>query len=277
MRRHTKIRFTVLTLFFLVIPLFSLSLHAQTAEENTVAAIYDALRTGDFTTARLRADSALASYFSFSAPSLAEIHTLRALIYDYGGNEREVTNHFTLALQLDPQVRLDPLFFSPKLQQMLERLRQQQADNAIRSGSNDLPAAEIRYISVQDPRVAAALRSLLLPGWGQLYKNQKTRGYLFLGLASGLAIATAATHFARDDAEKKYHRSRDPVAVSALYKDFERLHIARNNLALATGIVWAAAFLDALVVLPKTDKFALRPTSTPGLALRISLPFPARR
>ncbi len=210
--------------------------------------IYDALRQADFRLAAARADSALAVYHRFQPKMLAEVHALRALLFDYQDAEEEVRNHFLLALELDPDLQLDPLFFSPKLQDMLQKLKDDRRDG--NSVAADIGRPTIRYLPMPDPRVEAALRSLVLPGWGQWKKGQKTRARLFFVSTVGLATATAAAHLLRRRAEQRYLSARRLDEISSRYEAFNRYHKLRNNLAAATAFVWLLNFADALIVRP---------------------------
>ena len=242
---RTKIIFSVLLI--LVINTAP-ALVAQEKQAPIIAKIYSALRDANYPLAVSRTDSALANYYRFAPAELAKIHTLRALLYDYSGNKAEVSRQFQLALELDPSVELDPLFFSPQLQKLLQDLKTQlsKAGPSKQPQNNDLGQPQIRYLTVADPRIAAAKRSLVLPGWGQFYKGHKRRGYLFAGGTAGLAVATLTVHLLRQRAERDYLAAKDANTIQTRYDTFNRYHKLRQNLALITGLVWMGNFIDAL-------------------------------
>ena len=105
---------------------------------------------------------------------------------------------------------------------------------------------ETRYVTLPDPRVSAAWKSLLLPGWGQRFKGQTTKGRLLTISAAVLASATIATHILRRQAEQSYPDANEDNVV-AKYDTFHRYHILRNNFALSLGVVWGVSVLDALL------------------------------
>ncbi|RMD97940.1 MAG: hypothetical protein D6814_08565 [Calditrichaeota bacterium] len=255
--------------------LFLPSLWAQDAASQSLNKIYDALRRADYATAAARTDSALANYFKFTPPQLAKIHALRALLYDFEGKSAAVAQHFQLAIELDPNLQLDPLFFSPKLQKLLTDLKSQNPANSESTNDKaDIVQPEIRYVTVPDPRIGAAWRSLLLPGWGQLHKGQKKRGLFIAGITAGLATATITFHILRQRAERNYLAATDPNVILSRYQKFNRYHKARQNFAIATGLVWLAGFMDALLVpAPNlSSKIGLAPQLSPraqSLSLRI--------
>jgi tetratricopeptide (TPR) repeat protein len=217
------------------------STQAQSVSTTRAAEIKRALQRADFQTAAELADSAIAHFREYLPAQLAEIHSFRALVFFEQGNSERAEEHLALALQLDPDLQLDPIFFSPQMQQRLEELRPKIVT------LNPAAAPTTRYIVVADPRIAATWRSLLLPGWGQRFKGQKNKGRIFSITVAALAGATLTGHLLRSHAEKEYLRASENDVV-AKYDTFNRYHQLRNNLALSLGVVWSAAVLDAFIV-----------------------------
>ncbi|MDZ7360339.1 MAG: hypothetical protein ONB46_06385 [candidate division KSB1 bacterium] len=245
--------------------------HAQSGSAHPAGEIKQALQQAQFQLAADLADSAIASFREYTPNQLAEVHALRALVFFEQGNLTRAEEHLALALQLQSDLQLDPVFFSPQIRQRFEALRLKILI------PNQSPSPAVRYVIVPDPRLEAAWRSLLLPGWGQRFKGQTSKGRLFSLATATLAAATITTHVLRERAEQKYLTAGEKEQIAARYDTFNRYHLLRNNLALALGTVWAAAVLDALIVRvePKSEKVGVVPlfnveTSTAGLALKIS-------
>lgn len=257
---------------FVAIVSVSALLYAQTGAANRAAEIKRALQQAEFQIAAALADSAIAHFREYAPAQLADIHALRALVFFEQGNNKRGEEHLALALQLDPNLQLDPIFFSPQIRQRLEELH----PKIVALGKANVPA--VRYIVVPDPRLEAAWRSLLLPGWGQRYKGQKTKGRLFSIAAVTLAGATITSHILRERAEKRYSEASEETEIKSRYDTFNRYHLLRNNLALALGVVWGAAAMEALIVRvePQAEKLGfvpslhLRPTSA-SLSMQFSL------
>ena len=227
----------------LLIASLSVFAYGQSGEEHGSQAIKAALQRADWQTAATLADSALAHYREYSTLELAEIHSLRALVYFEQAEASSAQAHLALALQPDPNLVLDPIFFPPQMQSMFEKLK----PKILTLPSADVP---LRYVFTPDRRVGGAWRSLVVPGWGQMYKGEKRRGRIFAIAAGVMAGATLATHFLREQAEADYRKAGE-TEVGGAYDKFNRYHILRNNLALGLGIVWSAAVLDALIKPPK--------------------------
>jgi hypothetical protein len=113
----------------------------------------------------------------------------------------------------------------------------------------------------------AVLRSLVLPGLGQYYKDQLTKGLLFTSAAVGagiyIFINEKARRSAMDDYEEAYARYRDATSLSELYSSYDDLVLAANEaidkrksrdkgLYILAG-VWALNLIDAAVGWPSTE------------------------
>ena len=114
----------------------------------------------------------------------------------------------------------------------------------------------------------AAVRSLVIPGWGQRYGGQKSKGFLFHLLAAG---SVTAYLIADHDFDKKYDRFQQredafdsASAAGAGYADMERLYgelvdaqqkaydaeeVRRVTIGVVAG-VWALNLIDALFFFP---------------------------
>ena len=116
-------------------------------------------------------------------------------------------------------------------------------------------------------RLKAIARSLIVPGWGQAYAEQKTKGYVFGTLALG-AVGTylvAEKHFQdRKDAYDQLLHVWDSTAAHGSIDDLRRMkfyldkaqnsaydaeNVRRGTIGAVIG-VWSLAFLDAMFFFP---------------------------
>lgn len=106
-------------------------------------------------------------------------------------------------------------------------------------------------------------RSFLLPGWGQLYRGHKKRGYVFMGASAVLAAAWFATDISYRSAYNTYRGTRlsdlqlgQPIAGTdsdAFTQNFERVESRAGRANLVLGLlaaVWLSSILDHLVIGP---------------------------
>ena len=117
----------------------------------------------------------------------------------------------------------------------------------------------------------AAGRSLLLPGWGQLYRGHKKRGYGFMGASAALAAVWFAADRSYHSAYKTYRKTRRndlnlaqrgaDAGTDAFTQNFERAQSRANRANLALGLlaaVWVSGVLDHLVIGPAQVSLVVR-------------------
>lgn len=269
MRSHASHKAKQPRASFLLVFIFAAAAFAQTDTVDRAKEIQRALQRADYQFAQSLADSAIANFKQYAPLQLAEIHTLRALVALEQNQIAIADAHFMSALQLAPEIQLDPIFFSPTLQARFEELRAKlpKAETQVR--------VETRYVIVPDPRLKAAGKSLVLPGWGQRAKGRHTRGLIFTTASATLAAATLTSHVLRASAEDKY-RNADSENVTQRYGTFNRRHLLRNNLALSLGLVWSVNVFDALLSPTTPITVGVRPPHSPSsntLLLAVTVAF----
>lgn len=216
----------------------------------------------EYDEAAARARSALARFEAFTPDQLVRLHTTLGLILYARSNELEASEQFRAALSLDPELTLDPLFVSPVTLAFFEDTK------ATLTRENDTaaqdPVPTIRYIRLEDPRPAATWRSALLPGWGQRYKGETTKGWILTGLATATAAGTLTAHLQYEQAREAYLAETDPARVAERADTQNRWYNTRGALALGMTAVWLYAAADAVLtggpVEPAPTALQLRPT-----------------
>ncbi|MDR1695639.1 MAG: DUF5683 domain-containing protein [Endomicrobium sp.] len=89
----------------------------------------------------------------------------------------------------------------------------------------------------------ASLRSALLPGWGQMWNEQETKGWIVLGL---FAVSVAGAFYFNGEAYESYDKYEQESLVSgSYYKDYEdNYQISQICSYVAIG-TWLYAVIDA--------------------------------
>lgn len=248
---------------------------AQPDAAGLLRAMQDAYARFDYETAEQRAREALDAYDALSPDHLVQVHTTLGLLLHARNEPLEAEEHFAAALSLDPDLALDPVLVSPKTLEFFDEVR---ARRALSDPAGREPS--VRYVRVYDPRPAATLRSLAVPGWGQLYKGERAKGWVLVGAWGALAGGTVAAHVIRAGARQEYLDATNPDEVAARYDTFDAWHRARGALALGAAAVWAYAALDALALGGGRDgaadaqAYAVEPFGESGaLGVRVRVPF----
>jgi len=114
----------------------------------------------------------------------------------------------------------------------------------------------------------AAMRSLLLPGWGQLYSEKNISASIWAGSESALTLGILISLFKYDEAvknfksnEQSYNNTDDEKEIAYFRKQAEinhDNHIMFNNLIItfvaATSTGWLANSIHAWIVGPRPNK-----------------------
>ena len=249
--------------------LLSLSAPAALAQSSDpaglVAAMRDAAARLDTDTAEARAREALAQFDRLSPDQLVEVHALLGVILHARDEPVEARRQFEAALSLNPDLSLDPVLVSPVTLAFFAAIR-----DAVSRTDGPVAPGVVRYVRVPDARPGAALRSLVLPGWGQVHKGETARGRVLAAAWGAGAAATVGAHLARAQARRRYLDAGTSAEAEARYPAYNRWHRARTGLALGMAAVWAVAVVDALARPQPTPAVALRP-AVDGLSLRVRL------
>ncbi len=107
-------------------------------------------------------------------------------------------------------------------------------------------AAEINYhvfeLTSHSP-ANAAIRSGIIPGWGQYFNNERVKGSVLFLATLGAVVASVHLH---NSAEKSYD---DYQALgqkdSSLYDDYERAYTGSIVLGSAAAVLWLVGIWDA--------------------------------
>ena len=99
----------------------------------------------------------------------------------------------------------------------------------------------------------AALRSLLLPGWGQISTGQKTKGYIFMGVVAGSLGFLGYSHAAYFQAQSNYKDATDPATAMTAYDDYNKSNSMKNISYIVLAVAWAGNVADAYFLSPRSS------------------------
>ncbi|HEX8297740.1 MAG TPA: hypothetical protein VF594_01155, partial [Rubricoccaceae bacterium] len=170
---------------------------AQPAQD-LLRAVREATERLDYATAEERAREALADYSAFSPGELAELHTTLGVLLAARAEDADARTQFAAALSIDPSRTLDPVLVPPRTVALFESVR----ETAV-IGAPAAPAV-LRYVVLPDPRAGAALRSAVLPGWGQIHRGDRGRGIAFAAVVGTAAGGAIGAHLAYGAARDRY-------------------------------------------------------------------------
>ncbi len=92
----------------------------------------------------------------------------------------------------------------------------------------------------------AAIRSAILPGWGQCFNGQKIKGYIIGGL-TGLTLCSSVLMY--NEAQKTYDKYLTKgVKDDPLYEEYSKQIDQTNILIFLTVSLWTYSVIDAYLV-----------------------------
>jgi|WetSurMetagenome_2_1015567.scaffolds.fasta_scaffold1003127_1 hypothetical protein len=125
----------------------------------------------------------------------------------------------------------------------------------------DLYAREATYNFNSQTPSNAALRSLMLPGWGQFFNNQPTKGYIFAG-AAVLAVGGAFMMYSKANSTYSDYETK---RTATLYDDYTSQVDTANLFVYAAAAIWVVNIFDAYMSAPSEAEGACLPNK--GFAL----------
>lgn len=207
-------------------------------------------------------DSLIANPTDMTIPQIARLHVWKGFALVGMGQRTRARTEFAVALELDPNIELNPLEVSPKI---IDEFRQATSSLSADAASDDT-TFQSRYLVLKDERPLAAVQSLLLPGWGQWNMGRRYRGIVF-GTA---AIAMATGYFVSGEKERdaRHDYLRAPASdIEDRYDDYDLWYKTHRAFGYGVAATWILGILDVLLG-PTTDiRVSASPTET-----RISIP-----
>lgn len=107
--------------------------------------------------------------------------------------------------------------------------------------SVSLVSAEETYNFNSKSPMNAAVRSLILPGWGQFFNEQPTKGLIFAG-AELIAIGTA---FMMSSSANSAYSDYETQRTTALYDDYSSKIDTANMFVYLAAAIWMGNVVDA--------------------------------
>lgn len=225
---------------------WALCLQAASAQSQPVDSLLTQMRQAyeqlDYQRVQDRAAAVLASTDSLSPEQLIEVHTVLGVVGYSTGNEAEARRQFEAVLDIAPELLLDSAKYSPKILDFFEDVKSDRNRAAV-----PVDSVEVRYVSLQDPIPAAAVRSLILPGWGQIYKGQRTKGGVFIGLWGTAATGLIASEIVYIHYARAYDKALTTEDSIRLYDRKNTWFKVRNIVGLGAAAVWLYSYLDTVL------------------------------
>jgi hypothetical protein len=237
-------------------------MHAQSSVDSVFRVVDSLYTSGAYSRVELAARRLLENEMLGDSVSLvAEQWLAFALVAE--GEPALAREHFARILRRRPQYTLDPALTSPKILAVFN-----EAQGSFR-------AAKTQGVDRQAlPEVSLpggiTYRTILFPGWEQLYRGRTTVGAVFLSAGVAALGAGVVLDFVRRSAREDYLAATAPEEIESKYQRYNRA---------SRGEGWAFGSFAAIYLLSEVDVFThASPLSlqvagpgSPGLRLSLSL------
>jgi len=177
-----------------------------------------------------------------STKQLSYIHQYLAFSFFNIGQTDSARVHFLSLLSINTDIKLNPLETSPKIIDFFDQIK----NDFTEINTQKMFISYPEYIFVEDKRPDAAWRSAILPGWGQFYKEQPTRGYIFGGAFLTSAAILGVSIVNENKYKDSYLNSTDLDEISNTYDKYNNWSKIRQVSTYSTIGIWLLSFADAL-------------------------------
>ena len=104
-------------------------------------------------------------------------------------------------------------------------------------------ACQVKADLSDDTPINAAIRSALIPGWGQAFNEQPAKGWVVLG---AFAVTTVSAFYFNEQANRNYKDYKNlGIAGGPLFDDYERNYNLSQAFTIAAIAVYAFGIVDA--------------------------------
>ncbi len=214
--------------------------HAQSLDSLRIAA-QTAVEEGRFEEAELTALRGLRS--AEAVDDLAEIPFRVVLATIYVAREQQgfALAEFRRIIAINPAFDMDPVLTSPKIITVFGQAKREYVEQV-------MSQPEAFRLPEADAKLSASWRSAMLPGWGQMYKQQKVKGTMF-GVLQAATLAAFVTFIFEADARKDDYRAINEYGnplIEERFADYRRAYRTRNILGYLMLGVYLVNYYDAL-------------------------------
>lgn len=172
--------------------------------------------------------------------------------YYASGNKPQAIAAYKRALQINPS--------NVQLKSFLARV-----------APEDAKASGVQVASGPKDWTQPLWRSAILPGWGQFYNGEKTKGWIIGGLTLGALAGTVGTYVIGDGARKEYEgfpAGTDAKEFDRAYGTWESMAGINNTLAITFLALYTFNLVDAVIsAKPATRAVGLLPGEEPPVML----------
>ena len=154
------------------------------------------------------------------------------------GKSSTARERFVTLLSINPDFELDPVLTSPKILSVFYEARTKFLSQRKIQTDSVLQTTEVSQ--------SATYRTIVFPGWEQLYQGRTASGVIFLSAGVASLGAGVAFELLRSDARQQYLKASSPSDISRKYNSYNTYRKAEMYSFIAYAIIYVASEVDIL-------------------------------
>ena len=243
-----------MSLRILIIPVLFLSFTKIFSQEKiSVGEIREKFESFEYENVINLSRQLLMSKKELSDEDMVDLYLMKGVSHYALGDEESASASYFEILRLDENFEPDPVKISPKIITFFDKVKRQYRQ-IISIKKETIPEKKDSSASLQKDLIKlkgdllrnSIARSLILPGWGHLYLNDNTKGWILTG--AGTAVLGTMLYFIFDTNAKEndYLNETNRNLMNSKFEDYNSAFKIRNALILSYIVLWLYSQIDIL-------------------------------
>jgi hypothetical protein len=230
----------------------------RTEYDSTLAGVKKLYDSGSYINAELQARRVVEEK---DLPDSLRVQFEKYIAFSLVAQDRsdDAMAHFQNALKIDSTFSLDTVLTSPKILAVFERaksrylsdkrkveLQQKEGQELERGNYATAGGSEIYHGGGQ----VTTFRALLFPGWEQLYRGDKKKGYTLLAAGAAAGLSAITSDLLRRNARSNYLSATTSSLAASRYNTYNTFYQAEYYSISAFILIYAYSAMDSFLSLP---------------------------
>jgi len=206
------------------------------APSETSSRLDSLYRSGSYEALENYALRSLLDTDSLALSDKAALYKYLGIVYILQGRETEGKHEFVRWLMIDRNGYIDPFRFPPEVMEVF-RTAKAERDNRIEQ-------YPVLALPIWKPTTSSTVKSLFVPGWGQIDKGNTTKGVLIFTAQAVTLTGWLVSENNFDIANKAYYRETEPEQFDSKYDRVNIWYQAKGTFLIASIAVYVFAQTD---------------------------------
>ena len=191
----------------------------------------------------------------FNKEQLIEIYRLIGISEFSLMNDTAAKKNFVQILKINSLYSLDSAKTSPKIIVFFNQIKEEYNKQFVKERKNNIIKTDTVYITKTVPVETNVdikpyiVRSLIFPGWGQLYYNKNdVKGWILTSLGAASLISSVYFIIDSNNNQKTYLNDVNPLTIQSDYNKYNTSYKIKNVSIISFVAVWLYSQIDVLFI-----------------------------